>query len=291
MNRQPRILVMGATGQVGSSVVHQLKRTAAVEVVAAARNVAKGERLGVPVVHLDLDRVETIPPALENVDRIFMVTAYTVDMLRQSKDLINHAKRAGVKLIVHLGACGNDDTRVAHYGWHQFIERYIEWSNIPFAHLRPEIFMQNLLGYGGERYVNAGIIRHYVGAARMSWVDCEDVAAVATQCLLDPVRHASCTYRLGYDAKTYEDIAKLMSETLGKPYRYEPRPPLEFLTRVLSLGADPAYMKCVFDSYTDFTNGRHERADELFDNFAALVGRQPRLLSDFIRDHADEFRY
>jgi hypothetical protein len=50
-------------------------------------------------------------------------------------------------------------------------------------------------------------------------------------------------------------------------------------------------MKCVFDSYTDFTNGVAEKADEVFDNFPALVGREPRLLSDFVRKHADQFRY
>jgi NAD(P)H dehydrogenase (quinone) len=123
MHRKFRVLVMGSAGQVGGSVVNQLKNNLSIEVVAAPRNVAKAQRPGVPVVHLDLDRVETMPSALEYVDRAFMATGYTVDMLRQNKDLVNHAKRAGVKLIVNLGACGNDDTRVAHYGWHQFIER------------------------------------------------------------------------------------------------------------------------------------------------------------------------
>jgi NAD(P)H dehydrogenase (quinone) len=291
MNRNPRVLVMGATGQVGGALIRHLKNVPSIEIVAAARSVSRASTLEVPVVHLDLDDIQTFAPALSHVDRLFMATGYTVDMLRQSKDLVNQAQRAGVKFIVHLGACGDDDTRVAHYGWHQFIERYIACSGIPFAHLRPEIFMQNLLGYGGERYVNAGVIRHYVGAARLSWVDCEDVAAVAAQCLLNPARHAGNTYRLGYDAKTYDDIAQSMSAVLGKPFRYEPRPPLEFLTRVLALGADPAYMKCVFDSYTDFTNGNNERADEVFDNFPALVGRQPHMFSDFVRNHADEFRY
>jgi hypothetical protein len=60
---------------------------------------------------------------------------------------------------------------------------------------------------------------------------------------------------------------------------------------VLAAGAEPAYMKCVFDSYTDFTNGVAEKADEVFDNFPALVGKPPRLLSDFVRYHADQFRY
>jgi len=291
VNRNPRVLVMGATGQVGGAVINHLKNDSSIEVVAAARNPSKAGALGVPVVHLDLDDIETFAPALSNVDRLFMATGYTVDMLRQSKDLVNHAGRAGVKLIVHLGACGDDDTRVAHYGWHQFIERYIESSRIAFVHLRPEIFMQNLLGYGGERYVNGGVIRHYVGDARLSWVDCEDVAAVASECLVNPARHIGKTYRLGYDAKTYQDIAQIMTEVLGMSFRYEARPPSEFLSHVLAAGAEPAYMKCVFDSYTDFTNGVGEKADEVFDNFQGLVGRDPRLLPDFVNHHAAQFRY
>jgi NAD(P)H dehydrogenase (quinone) len=291
MHRKPRVLVMGATGQVGGAVIPLLAANNTVEVVAAARNREKAAGLGVPTVHLDLDDFSTFAPALEGVDRIFMATGYTVDMLRQSKDLVNVAKRAGVKQIVHLGACGDDDTRVAHYGWHQFIERYIEWSGVMFTHLRPEIFMQNLLGYGGERYVKEGVIRHYVGSARLSWVDCDDVAAVAAACLINAERHAGKTYRLGYEAKTYDEIAGTFSEVIGQPFKYEPRPPSEFLQNVLAAGAEPAYMQCVFNSYSDLTNGVDIRADEVFDNFPQITGRSPLTLAEFARRHADHFRY
>jgi NAD(P)H dehydrogenase (quinone) len=291
MPNKARILVMGATGQVGGAVVSELVKNANIEVVAAARNVGKAGHLGVPVVHLDLDKIETFAPALDGVDSVFMATGYTVDMLRQSKDLVNAAKRAGVKHMVHLGACGDDDTRVAHYGWHQFIERYIEWSGIRFTHLRPEIFMQNLLGYGGESYVKDGVIKHYVGAARLSWVDCEDVAAVAAACLLDPSTHVGRTYRLGYEAKTYYEVAETFTETLGQPFAYEPQPPADFLRNVMAAGAEPAYMKCVFDSYTDLTNGKNIGADEVFDNFHAITGRQPKTIAQFARKHAACFRY
>jgi NAD(P)H dehydrogenase (quinone) len=291
MPRKPRVLVMGATGQVGGAVIPLLAEDPGVEIVAAARNLAKARYLGFPVVHLDLDRIETFAPALEGIDRIFMATGYTIDMLRQSKDLVNLAKRAGVQHIVHLGACGNDDTRVAHYGWHQFIERYIEWSGITFTHLRPEIFMQNLLGYGGESYVSDGVIKHYVGSARLSWVDCDDVAAVAAACLLNPARHAGKTYRMGYEAKNYSEVAEIFGQALGQPFSYEPRPPSEFLRNVLAAGAEPAYMKCVFDSYTDLTDGKDIGADETFDNFPTITGRQPRTLADFALKHGNRFRY
>lgn len=291
MSQKTRVLVMGATGQVGGMLLPLLAEAADLEVIAAVRNRAKGQKLNVPTVHLDLDDFATFAPALEGIDRIFMATGYTIDMLRQSKDLVNSAKRAGVKHIVHLGACGDDDTRIAHYGWHQFIERYIGSSGIGFTHLRPEIFMQNLLGYGGESYVKQGVIRHYVGSARLSWVDCDDVAAVAAECLLEPDAHAGMTYRLGYEAKTYDEVAEILTTVLGQPFRYEPQPPSDFLKNVLAAGAEPAYMKCVFDSYSDLTNGIDIRSDEVFDNFSALTGRRPSTLAGFVRKHAESFHY
>jgi NAD(P)H dehydrogenase (quinone) len=290
-DNKPKVLVMGATGQVGSSVAALLSRNPNLITIAAARNPPKATHLGIPVVHIDLDRIETFAPALNGIDRIFMATGYTVDMLRQSKDLVNAARKARVTQIVHLGACGDDDTHVAHYGWHQFIERYIEWSGVTFSHLRPEIFMQNLLGYGGESYVKGGVISHYVGDARLSWVDCEDVAAVAAACLTDPERHAGQTYRLGYEAKTYHEVAETFTEVLGQPFSYDPRPPEEFLHNVLAAGAEPAYMKCVFESYRDLTDGKDIGADQTFDNFTSITGGRPRTIADFARKHADRFRY
>ena len=161
MPNKPQILVQGATGQVGKNVIPHLIASDKVEVLAAARSPEKAKELGVPVVYLDLDNPESMAPALEGIDTAFLATGYTIDMMRQSKDFLNIAKKAGVKHIVHLGACRDNDTRVAHYAWHQFIQRYIEWCGFSFTHLRPEIFMQNLLGYGGEnmsRTTSSGII-------------------------------------------------------------------------------------------------------------------------------------
>jgi len=220
-----------------------------------------------------------------------LATGYTIDMLRQSKDFLNIAKKVGVKHIVHLGACGDNDTRVAHYGWHQFVERYVEWCGFSFTHLRPEIFMQNMLGYGGESYIQNGVIRHYIGGARLSWVDVEDVAAAAAACLAEPDKHNGQTYRLGYEAATYRDIARIFTEVIGQPFSYEARPPEEFYRNVLAAGAEPSYMKCVFDSYTDYTAGRIPHSDDVFDNLHAIAGRMPITLAEFAKKHANKFRY
>ena len=71
MKTKARVLVLGATGQVGSALVPLLSADEGVEVVAAARTPAKAKHLGVEVVEFDLDRIETFAPALEGIDRIF----------------------------------------------------------------------------------------------------------------------------------------------------------------------------------------------------------------------------
>src|ERR1700677_2434024 len=80
--------------------------------------------------------------------------AKIVDKLKQGKTFIDEARKAGVGYVVHLGSPGENDTRVAHYGWEQLVERYLEWSGIGFTHLRPQIYMQNLLGYGSTSLVD-----------------------------------------------------------------------------------------------------------------------------------------
>ncbi len=261
------------------------------QVVAAARNLEKARALGVPVVMLDYDREETLAPALEGIDSVFLVTGYTVDMLKQSKAIINAAKRAGVKHIVHLGAPGDDDTKVGHWGWHQFVERYIEWSGISFTHLRPEIFMQNLLGYGGAMAEGEGVIRHYIGDARISWVDCNDVAAVAAVTLKHPDLHAGKTYHLGYEARSYPEIAEILTRVIGQPFVSESRPPKEFLNQMLTAGADSAYMHCVYQNWIDYEARAIPGQDAVYDNFFDLTGRKPVTWAEFAKAHVAAFRH
>jgi NAD(P)H dehydrogenase (quinone) len=288
--RRARVLVTGATGNVGGGVVRLLRDDPRLDVVAAVRNPGKTE-LGVRQVHFDFDEPDTMARALSGVDRILMVTGYTVDKLIQGKNFIDEARKAGVGYVVHLGSPGDDDTRVAHYGWEQLVERYLEWSGIMFTHLRPQIYMQNLLGYGGVGITDKGVLRQYVGDARLGWIDCADIAAVAALCLAEPGPHLGKLYRLSAEVRSYREIAEIMSEAVGQAFVYDPRPPAEFLANSLSAGAEPAYMRSVHDNYADLEVERGPGLAQTFPDFSALTGRPPRTLRDFITAHADRFRY
>ena len=289
-----KILITGATGQVGSKTLDFLLSNKEIEIVAAIRSPEKAAAFtakSIATVILDLDDESTHPPALNGIDRLFLVTGYTVDMLRQSKALLDNARKAGVQHVVHLGACGRDDTTVAHWAWHQFVERYIEWCGFSYTHLRPETFMQNMLSYGGQKTINGGVINAFVNDARLSWVDVDDVARVAAVALAHPEQHGGQTYRLGYDAVTFAELADLMTAIVGQPFRYEPLAPEVFLESMKRAGAEMAYMNCVYDHWKRYATGTIPGADDTFDNFPLLTGKQPTRWADFIRRHKAELVY
>ena len=291
---KPTVLITGATGQIGGDTLRNLLADETITLVAAVRSPAKAkpfEDQGIRTVILDFDKEETLAPALQGIDRALLVTGYTVDMLRQSKAFLDQAKKSGVQHMVHLGACGRDDTTIAHWAWHQFVERYIEWSGFSFTHLRPECFMQNLLSYDGTQAVKAGVIEQYTGDTPFSWVDGEDVARVAAQALLNPAKHAGQTYRLGYDVQSYGDIADIMTRVLGQPFSYNPQSPDVFLEHMRAAGAEMAYMNCVHDNFTRMAARQIPGADETFDNFQQITGRQPVRWEDFVQKHRSAFAY
>ena len=293
-SHKPTVLITGATGQIGGDTLRNLQADQSITLVAAVRSHAKAQPFaaqGIRTVIMDFDQEHTLAPALEGIDRALLVTGYTVDMLRQSKAFIDQAKKSGVQHMVHLGACGRDDTTIGHWAWHQFVERYIEWSGFSFTHLRPECFMQNLLSYDGTRAVINGVIEQYTGDARFSWVDGEDVARVAAQALLHPDRHAGQTYRLGYDVQSYGDIAAIMSRVLGQPFRYDAQSPDVFVENMRAAGAEMAYMNCVHDNFTRMAARQIPGVEETFDNFSQITGRQPVRWEDFVVKHRKVFAY
>ena len=128
------VLVIGATGQTGRLIVEDLSRDPRnVRLRVAAHKPADVERLksaGNEAVHLDLDDPKTFGPALAGVDRLYLLTGYTVAMLHQSKTLVDAAKKARVRHIVHQGIFGEWDCTDPHFAWHQIIETYIKASGL-----------------------------------------------------------------------------------------------------------------------------------------------------------------
>src|SRR6266851_5039146 len=150
MNSSSNLLVLGVTGQVGQLVARHLRRSEAHFTVGSRRKANLREladQFGASR-FIDLDDPRTFDEALNNVTGVFLITGYTVDMLVQSKSLVDAAKRNGVTHIVHLGAFTREhDSYATVFAWHQMIEAYLRNSGVAWTNLHPNMFMQNLRTY------------------------------------------------------------------------------------------------------------------------------------------------
>jgi NAD(P)H dehydrogenase (quinone) len=89
---------------------------------------------------------------------------------------------------------------------------------------------------------------------------------------LGPAKHWSRTVADQFPGVSDPILNASFTEVMGQPFSCEPRPPEEFYQNLLAVGAEPAYMKCVYDCYSNFTTGTSQKSDEVFDNFPGHHG-------------------
>lgn len=283
---RPVVLVTGATGRIGGHLVDILKDDPSVDLRAAVRRPEQAQRFasaGVQTVHLDLDDYDGFARALDGIDRLFLIAGYTVDMLAQGKAIVDSATAAGVQHIVHIGTFtqpGQPMARyVGHMLWHQLVESYIAASGLGYTHLRPNVFMQSLLSaVEGNTYRGS-----WGDGGAVGWVDCVDIARVAAQVLREPEPHAGASYYLSTEASSEEDIARVFSEELQRPIRYEAIPLGDFLPQLMRAGMEPAYARCLEQTVTLFRNGALTDVADVTNDFSLVTGEQPTGLREFIR--------
>jgi uncharacterized protein YbjT (DUF2867 family) len=269
------IVVTGATGTVGTPLVESLlKRGAAVRAV--ARHAALDS--AVESVVADLGDVDSLVPALDGADAVFVLTPVTQEMGRNERNVVEAARRTGKPRVVLLAAAGVDqDVRGV-----RFLEAHAEGlaaldgSGLEHTVLAPNGFFQNLLGMAGA--IRAGTLAVPAGNAAVSFIDARDVAEVAAH-VLTTTGHEGAVYTLtGPEALTHEEIAARLGA------RYLAVSPDQ--AREAMAGLDPWRVEGLIELYGIYAAGY---AAEVSGDVAHLLGRPPRSLAEFAADHRDAF--
>src|SRR5262249_48642778 len=147
------IVVIGATGNVGSEVVRQLAEKGE-KVRALVRSPEKAEKLKRPNVELfkgDLHSAESLRAALQGADHLFLLATGFDGMEKGEPKAIDEAKKAGVKHVVYLSVIGADMEPGGSIGRaHRASEKLLEASGLTWTFIRPSGFMSNQLNNAGS---------------------------------------------------------------------------------------------------------------------------------------------
>ncbi|MEX5721013.1 NmrA family NAD(P)-binding protein [Geodermatophilus maliterrae] len=282
------VLVTGATGTIGSTVVRDLRRRG-VATRALVRDTARAHVVLGDEVELaagDLADPHSIRTALRGVQRLLLCTPNEPDQARREIAVLDAAVEAGIRLVVKIGAIGaRDDSPLAFWAAHAEIERHLRSTRLPAVVLRPSMYMTNLLT-AAETIRQTGQLFAPAGDAKIALIDPRDVAAAAAVVLTEH-GHDGHTYTLtGPVALTHYDIAAQITSAIGRLVEYVAVPDTAAREAMAAAGTPDWLADQVILLWGQLRQGAGATTT---DAVRVLTGQAPRGTAEFARDHAHLF--
>ncbi|MEO8874136.1 MAG: NmrA family NAD(P)-binding protein, partial [Polyangiaceae bacterium] len=192
---------------------------------------------------------------------------------------VEAARRGGVRHVIFLSVAGAEKNKLVP---HHAVERFLVASR-GWTLLRPGFFAQNF----GDAYRRDIVedARVYVPAGRgcVAFVDVRDIAEVAAMALASPAEHDGHAYTLtGAEAVNFASAAATLSDVLGRAIRYEPASLVGYVLHLRARGMPWAQVGVQTVLHAGLRLGQAEHVDRTLER---LLGRRPRSLHEYMRDH------
>ena len=213
-----KVLITGATGNVGKEVIkslqnidHQLDVYAGVRNLNENRNELSSYKVKFSL--FDFTDSNTYQAALDGCDILFLVRPPQIsEVEKYFKPIIDTCKEKSVKHIVFLSVQGVGKSKLIP---HNKIEKLIVESKIPYTFLRPAYFMQNFTTTLRNDLVNKKRIYLPSGSAKFTLIDVRDIGLVAATILTKTYLHINKSYELTCNEKlTFSEMASILSNNL-----------------------------------------------------------------------------
>lgn len=227
-----RVLVIGATGRQGGSVVEALAdRPITVRALTrdprspAARALAAR---GVKVVRGDLEDVGGLADAMAGVDAVFSVQDFMAagveGEVRQGRNIVEAARRAEVAHLVYSSVGGAErESGVPHFESKGRVEEAVRASGLAWTILRPVFFMENW-AWWAQGVREGALVQPLSPTTALQQIAVRDVGRFAALALTHPEAWRGRAMEIAGDELTMEETAARLAEGLGRPVRYEPQP-------------------------------------------------------------------
>lgn len=278
------IAITGATGQLGHLVIDQLLlKIPANKIVALVRNPAKAEALsarGIQVRQADYTQPTTLESALTGVEKLLLISSSEVGQrLPQHRNVINAAKKAGVKLLAYTSILNAEKSIMGLAFEHKETEQEIKASGIPFVFLRNGWYSENYTA-SIPPALQFNVFLGSAGEGKIASASRSDYAAAAVAVLLGD-NQAGKIYELAGDtAYTLAEFAAELSAQTGKNIPYNNLPEAEYKAVLEGAGLPEPIADLLAASDAEAAQGA------LFDDshqLSQLIGRPTTPLADSIK--------
>jgi len=283
------ILVTGAGGNVGRPLIDELA-AAGVPTRAAYRSADKAARAkaaGFDAVTVDHARPESLTPALDGVDAVFLLATGVERQIEGETNVVRAAKAAGVRRIVKLSVFGAVEEEFGFARTHRPVEREIERSGLAWTFLRPASYMQNFANYMAPTIRSQHAIYTLIPDAVFNHVDTRDVARVAAKVLAETGHDGQAYTLTGPRSFSYREAARTIGDVMGTPVQVVALTEADGRAGMKAHGVPDVYANHLVDLDRWYESGK---GDQLTSSIRDITGREPTSFESFVKEFAGEFR-
>jgi uncharacterized protein YbjT (DUF2867 family) len=283
------ILVIGGRSKVGAALIGELLGRGE-QVRALVRAGEPGDHLATAaeVVTGDLADEGSLVTAMAGVEKVFLLSSPHPDAVGWHRNAIDAARRTQVQLLVRSSILGADRESPAEFiSAHTTCDRYLEDSGLPYAIVRPNLFLQNIPESTIPTIDASGTFYADAGEARISMVDTRDVAAVAALALTEPGYAGAHFDVTGPEALSYTDVAAKLTSVLGRRISYVGASDDAVRQALLGAGLTTWFAGALVGLYQDYRrSGTGGYAAQVTETVQRLTGRPARSLDDLLGEIA-----
>ena len=275
------IAVTGSTGHVGRLLAEELARRGAPTRLLVRDPGRAPELPGAEVVRADYGDPDSVAAALNEGDRVFMVSLHEGPERRVPlhRSFVEAASARGVAQIVYLSFVhAGPDAIFLHARSHGATEEMLRQSGVPWTSIRNSMYADDIPGW----FDAEGVAREPVGDSRISFSYRPELAEAIAVVLTEPGYENRVYDITGPEAVTVGELAAAASEVAGAEYRYEPATREEWEAKWRARGQDGWALEGGLTSFDAQVAGQ---LDVVTDDFRRLAGRDPLAVRDVIARH------
>ncbi|MDQ0187185.1 SDR family oxidoreductase [Cytobacillus kochii] len=217
-----KVLITGATGNLGSKVVEYLLAKLSVEEVVVGVRDDKSQKAmgykkkGLEVRVADFEKKDTLITAFKDIDRVFVISTFGdyETVMRQHLNAVEAAKETNVKQIIYPSVTRSEENDFFLAVLHRAREIAIIESGIPYVILRNNWYIENELNtiqgcMDGAPWVTSA------GEGKIGWVYRPDLAEAAANILVED-GHENNIYELSGENLTHQQFVDILNQVTGK---------------------------------------------------------------------------
>ncbi|WP_327369060.1 NAD(P)H-binding protein [Streptomyces sp. NBC_01217] len=280
------IVVTGPTGNVGRPLIQALTE-AGEQVTAVSRSVSDtAVPKGVRHRQADLADPESLRPAFDGADALFLHDTGAGAHLLSPRDILDVAKAGGVGRVVLLSSQGvaTRPESASHGSVGLSIEDAVRQSGMDWTILRPGGFASNAYAWAESARARRTVTAPF-GDVGLPVVDPADIAEVAAMALRAD-GHAGKVYELtGPALSTPRQRAEALGAALGEPVRFIEQTRDEARAQMLQFMPEP-----VVETTLAILGEPKPAEQRISPDVEQVLGRAPRAFADWARRNIAAFR-